>query len=342
MKGKTYIASAIVVIIAVIIVGFALSPGLQKQTPAQVGAPQNGPSNPGTPPSNGTNGNPSNGGTTGSGTSYSAPSWATGDYWTYNVSVGHAGMTTQSWDAPLLLGTVTKTVRGTESTPAGTAYNVTVSASFAMNDSFSGMETSSSTYRSANVTGYVLYRTTDLARVAEAWEMDLSGSTTWDNTTFAYSFVAKTWASYDPPLAVWKFPLTENATWNATSNVSVVHWSQSVLTYGNRTYEWNHTWNGTVHVDLALQSGEAANVTVPAGTFGAIPVSVDTQPGDVLGDRVANEIWNVTRSTDDGPSGPAVQLWYSGQVGNVVKATARMGPWDAMALEADLVAYHHG
>lgn len=342
MKGRRYIAIAVVVIIAVILVGFAMSPGLQKQTPARAGAPQNGPANPGTPPSNGTNGNPSNGGTEGSGANYSAPTWATGDYWTYNVSVEHAGMTTQSWDSPLLLGTVTKTVRDTETTPAGTAYNVTVSASFALNDSFSGMEASSSTVQSANVTGYILYRTSDLARIAEAWEMDLSGSTAWDNTTFAYALVAKTWVSYNPPLAVWKFPLTENATWNASSNVSVVHWSQSVLTYGNHTYEWNHTWNGTFLLDLAMQSGAAANVTVPAGTFGAIPVSIAANHAEDFSDRVANEVWNVTSSTDDEPSGPAVQLWYSGQVGNVVKATARMGPWDSMVLEAELVAYHIG
>lgn len=325
MKGKRYIVLAVVIAVAVILAGLVLSPSVQKETPNTPGSPTSNPSNPGV------------GGNVGN---YSVPAWDSGDSWTYNVTVGRSGIDTQDADgSPLLHGWVKEAVAGTESNPAGSVYNVTVTASYTLSDSFCSMEDSSSTYRTASVAGYILYRTSDLARVGAAWTLSMNGSYTYENQTFSYVYTASTWTTYAPALALWQFPLTANASWAAASNVSVHHRSEALVTYGNHTYTWNRSSNETFALDLAVRSGSASNVTVPAGTFGAIPVQVAAGHDDDLSDRVASEVMNVTTSVEMEPSHALAVLWYSGQVGNVVKAQATLGRWDDLSLRADLVAY---
>ena len=325
MKGKKYIVAAVMIALAVVLVGLVWSPNLQKQTPATPGNPTNNPSNPGPGTSEG---------------NLSAPNWQPGNSWTYNVTVGRSGMDALNAGAsPLLHGWVKKTVSGTESSSAGSVYNMTITASFALSDSFSGMEGDSVSYRTASVAGYVLYRTTDLARVAGVSTLSMNGSYTHENRTVTYTYVVTTWTAYEPALALWQFPLTANSSWGAASNVTVHRSSQTLVLDGTHTYSWNRSSNATFRLDLVVQSGLAANVTVPAGTFGTIPVQIAAAHDDDLSDQVANEVMNVTRSIEAEPSHAFAQLWYSGQVGNVVKAAMSLGPCDEMSLRAELVSY---
>jgi len=337
---RKYLTTALVVAVAVIIIaGILMTPRLATQTPPNIANP-NPPSN---PPGNG--GNDTNGnGTTqnpspGPGTNASAPGWQAGDRWKYNVSVA------STWgdkDSTLLQGWLLKTVKGTESNAAGTVYNVTVTASYALASAFCDHESERTPFRYANVTGYVLSRTSDLALVGSFYTLTMNATYTYDNRTAHVSYVAKVWTSFSPPLVVWSFPLAGNETWNATSNVSVLAWSQLWFSSGNHTYVDNRSADFSALVSLAMRSGTPANVTVPAGIFASIPVEVSTPRRMELSDRLANQVLNVTQDFDDRPGHPTARLWYSGQAGNVVKVVAWLGPYSDEKLEAELVAYKYG
>ncbi len=331
---RKYLTTAAVVVVAVIIIaGILMMPRLATQTPPNT----TNPNPPTTPPTNGGNGtqNPP----PGSGTNYSAPEWKAGDWWRYNVSVANA------WgdnDSVLLQGWLLKTVKGTEPSAAGTVYNVTVTASYTLASDFCTMESEGTPFQYANVTGYTLSRTSDLALVGSSYTLTMNGSYTYENHTSTFSYVAKVWTSFSPPLTLWSFPLAGNETWNATSNVSVHRWSQATFSYGDHTYLENRSANFSAIVNLVMRSGEPANVTVPAGTFGSIPVEVSTAGQMDLEDRLASQVLNVTHDFDDMPGHPIALLWYSGQVGNVVKAVAWLGFHEDLKMEAVLVAYKHG
>src|SRR2546428_2199156 len=86
-----------------------------------------------------------------------------------------------------------------------------------------------------------------------------------------------------------------------------------------------HNFKGRVPIGLTLHWGELESVTAPAGTFASIPV------------RVA--LPTIDRLTTDDREGPVVGLggdecgrprlaaeaWFSGDVGNVVKAVTFIG-----------------
>src|SRR3989454_11325579 len=93
----------------------------------------------------------------------------------------------------------------------------------------------------------------------------------------------------------------------------------------NESFGFWHTFNVTAPIRLMLHSAEIQDVTTPAGTFSSIPV------------RVA--LPTIDRLTTDDREGPVVGLggdecgrprlaaeaWFSGEVGNVVKAGTFIG-----------------
>ncbi|HLE54766.1 MAG TPA: hypothetical protein VI999_05980 [Thermoplasmata archaeon] len=338
--NRKYITTALVVAVAVILIaGILMMPRLTTQTPPNIANP-NPPSN---PPGNGGNNTNGNGTTQnpppGTGTTASAPGWQAGDWWRYDVSVANI------WgdrDSILLQGWLLKTVKGTESNAAGTVYNVTVTASYALAGAFCDRESERTPFRYADVTGYVLSRTSDLALVGSFYALTMNATYTYDNRTTHVSYTAKVWTSFSPPLVVWSFPLAGKETWNATSNVSVHTWSQVRFSSRNHTYVDNRSVDFSALVSLVMHSGTPANVTVLAGTLGSIPVEISTPRRMELSDRLANQVLNVTRDFDELPGHPIARLWYSGQVGNVVKAMAWLGPYSDGKLEAELVAYNYG
>lgn len=326
MNGRHVFVTALVVAAVILLAGILVAPQLTTQAP----------------PTNSNQGAPSGAGSDGTAPSstenFTAPTWHSGDWWRYNVSIGDP----EGRDSAILRGWILKTMKGTETTAAGPAYNVTVTASYDLASVLSTMDMERSFFESANVTGYVLYRATDLARIADAFTIRLNGSAMYENRTVSVTYEAKVWASYTPPLAVWSWPLTENETWDATSNVSAAFASTVTLTYGNHTYEAARSANVTKTLELVFRTGSFANLTVPAGNFRALPVGLLAPGFARLEDRLANDVLNVTEALEDSAAHPVATRWYSGQAGNVVKAESWFGPTQDLRLEAVLVAYAYG
>ncbi len=277
------------------------------------------------------------------------PTWHVGDSWTYSVNASSAPDSTQSlWGAPALEGTVTRTVDAAD----GSQYNVSLAATFHIGKvidlsqetgygNTSIMLHSSVVLNDATVDGYTLYRASDLAKVKEFRTVHISGSfyAEYDmyNATINASYTAKIETSYDPPLDVWSFPLGENETWEAASNATVHVWKVWRFDGPNWYIEKGRNATFTVPIRLLLASGVFEDVTTPAGTFSAIPVRVGLPVLD-LG-TTTDQMAFAMRLGDDGFGEPhtAVEAWFNGDVGNVVKAETLL---DGMHVEIELTSYH--
>lgn len=295
-------------------------------------------------------------------TSIAAPAWKVGDSWTYNVSLASTSagdvlpeeMIAQSWTTgeALVVGTVKKTVVGNVSTDYGPAWNMTVESSLRVNEPQSTNETQSmlTTYAmpAAEVTGFVWYRQSDLAPVYALKSVHLSSTWTssWGNWSgwgmlangtysVTYSSTIQLW--YHPPLAIWQFPLEANESWNVTSNATIRHDSSFDFEGPNFTYSSNHSATFTVPLELGIRTGTFEDVTTPAGTFRALSVSVAHREPFEVPDRDTGAIMNLTGGSDVDTAPPFATAWFSGQVGNVVKASVG-GAWGPR-VELDLVSY---
>jgi len=286
------------------------------------------------------------GGNTPQASSIGTPTWHVGDTWTYHVNstppdVFVAGPT---WGSPSLEGTLTRAVASADASQ----YNVTVHGSFHLGSVFDaardGGYTNSSTlllYRpvleNATVDGYALYRASDLAELKEVRTVHLKSSLWTARGWFNASYTATVQTTYEPPLDIWAFPLGENETWNVSSNATIHAMIAWRFDGPNESFGFWHTFNVTAPIRLMLHSGEIQDVTTPAGTFSSIPV------------RVA--LPTIDRLTTDDREGPVVGLggdecgrprlaaeaWFSGDVGNVVKAVTFIG---GMRIVAELASFH--
>src|SRR3989454_11830799 len=131
--------------------------------------------------------------------------------------------------------------------------------------------------------------------------------------------------TYDPALDIWASPRAENETGNVSSTATIHAMIGWRFDGPNESFGFWHTFNVTAPIRLMLHSGEIQEVTTPAGTFSSIPV------------RVA--LPTIDRLTTDDREGPVVGLggdecgrprlaaaaWFSGDVGNVVKAVTFIG-----------------
>src|SRR2546426_3885550 len=86
-----------------------------------------------------------------------------------------------------------------------------------------------------------------------------------------------------------------------------------------------HTFNATVPIRMRLHSGMLEDVTTPAGTFSSIPVRVAVPATDRL--ATADREGPVVGLGGDECGRPrlAAEAWFSGDVGNVVKAVTFIG-----------------
>src|SRR5207237_555286 len=139
--------------------------------------------------------------------SFDAPTWHTGDTWTYDANASAGGVRA---DGPSATGSVTRTVISAAAT----------------------------------------------AR------------------TYNASYVATIMTDFDPALDVWSFPLQANETWNVTGNATVHGWIKWDLSGPNATYGAGVNFSYTVPVRLFMNSGATEDVSTPAGTFPAIPVTM--------------------------------------------------------------------
>jgi len=105
----------------------------------------------------------------------------------------------------------------------------------------------------------------------------------------------------------------------------------------NESFGFKHMFNATAPIRLMLQSGELEKVTTPAGTFSSIPVRValptidrlatDDREGPVVG----------LGGDECGRPRLAAEAWFSGDVGNVVRAVNFFG---GMKIVAELASFH--
>lgn len=172
------------------------------------------------------------------------PVWVKGDYWQYAFTGGSGTGFTGS-------GTLWYGVVGTESvTSGGTPYNAYKTKMWT-NVSSGGF--------TVNAPGAAWFRTSDLAPVKMNFTITISflGQTVTSDTTIWYA----------PPPQI-NFPLTANATWTATSQIT----TESVVT--GQTPSWTNT-SQTV---TFLVEGTASK-TVQAGTFSTSSVKVTDSTG---------------------------------------------------------------
>ena len=294
-------------------------------------------------------------------TSIAAPAWKVGDRWTYNVSLAPLGeqeilpqeMTTTAptIPSPLVVGTLTEAVVGTVSTDSGAAWNVTLAGTLNVREPapMAGMQ--SLFLPTVPVTGFVWLRQSDLAPVYSEKSVHLGtswtlafGNRTWytplANATYALSYNATTQVWYHPPLTMWQFPLEENSTWAVRSNATIDYASTFAFSGPNVTFETNHSATFTVPVDFSMHTGFFENVTTPAGTFRALPVSAFRGPlFPEVPDRDASAMMNLTGATDLAMPRGLGTAWFSASAGNVVKADTFSEGVEGPRIELDLVSY---
>ncbi len=300
-------------------------------------------------------------------TSIAAPTWKAGDSWTYNVSFGsidERGILPQEMTTGTIMpidafvhGTLTETVVGSVSTDYGSAWNVSedLALSFGEPGPVAGTQPvlQPMAVQPVSVSGFAWVRQSDLALIytlksvhmSASWTFNTSVSYPWaqptaTNVTYSLAYGATTQVWYHPALTVWQFPLTENTTWQVASNATVKYASNFEVTGPNVTYSSSHAVNFTMPVDFSMHAGLFENVTTPAGTFHALPVAATRGPEvSPMEDRDAGAMMNLTSDFDDVMVHGFASGWFSGQVGNLVRADLGFGGFAVPRIELDLVSY---
>lgn len=259
------------------------------------------------------------------------PSWAVGDSWTYNVSMSHDDVSITSDRSPEIVGNYTQTVTAIEAD----AYNVSVTGAFRLRgyDVMQALATDgarvlvdlSARAYDATLEGHSLYRTEDLAILEEVRIVNLDATIETDKGTYSISYTKTIAVTYEPAFDIWDFPLDENETWHAGTNATIRVWVAWTIEGPNLDHADDHNYTVTVPVQLLLSSGKLADVVTPAGTFASIPVE-PAHPeiwATYLRERLGVlEILDVSGLSRDGIS---AAVWFSGDVGNIVKAEATGG-----------------
>jgi hypothetical protein len=301
-------------------------------------------------------------------TSIAAPGWKVGDAWTYNVSMAsvRAGeflphemaMPPTIPSEETFDGTFTETVAGTASTVDGTAWNVTFHGEFGAIPPLPivvGAPLVQGTSGPAfTLSGFAWLRQSDLAPIYTMKSVHLERTWTYSanvsgyqgmisNATYALSFDATTQTSYAPALAVFQFPLEENRTWSVQSNATIRYASTFRVSGPNVSLEANHSANFTVPLRFSVHTGFFENVTTPAGTFRALPVSASRSSLDArVPDGDASAVMNLTSCEDLGFPHPFATAWFSAQTGGIVKVSFWTSPVFGPRVEVELVSYAYG
>ena len=257
--------------------------------------------------------------------SFDAPTWHAGDTWTYDVNASAGGIRP---DSPSATGSVTRTVVSADASQ----YNLSLIGTLhirwmvdptpmAGSDAFAA-SMASGMLQEASLSGYTLFRASDLAIIQEVRTLEVHGSAATTAGTYNASYVATIMTSFDPALDVWSFPLQANETWNVTGNATIHGWIKWDLTGPNATFGASANFSYKIPVRLFLMSGATEDVSTPAGTFPAIPVSMGRP--EIMAGRpgiVSDPSDRALGFDHEMPVEPlhSAQTWYSGAVKNVVK-----------------------
>lgn len=297
-----------------------------------------------------------------------APTWKVGDSWTYNVSMALGSgeeilpqAMVQSSPMPVpfpLTGTLTMTVAGAVSTNEGEAWNTTLSGSLALAPLrpiiLSVPTTQTSSLSGVTQSGFVWLRQSDLApiyskktvQIVATWNMSMGNRTIFPpfmNGTYSVTYTATTEVSYHPALAIWQFPLHENATWDVRSNATIRYASTFEFQGPNVTFATNRSVAFTVPVDFSVHTGLFENVTTPAGTFEALPAWASRGPVfPAIPDPDASAMMNLTADTELAVPHGFGTSWFSAQAGNVVRVDAYPASFVGPFVRLDLVSYTYG
>ena len=331
MNRRTLTAGLVAaVLVFVVLAAIVFSPGvLQPQTTT----PDTG-NGDGTDNGDGGNGEDNgDGGTTPQDVPVETPAWDVGDSWTYNVSSSSDDSHELSDRDFAIRGQFTRTVTAIEED----AYNVSLTGAFEILG-FDPIEESLFEERSilivsnayvdeATVAGYSLYRTADLAKLQDVRTIHLSGAIETDYGTYNVSYTKTTETTFDPAFDVWGFPLDENERWNATTNATLRVWVDWAIEGPNLDHADGHNFTLVIPVHLVLMSGELEDVETPAGTFPSVPVRLGLPEIEVAALDGRLELLTGLGSDSGSEPGAFAAAWFSGDVGNVVKAVASAGDY---------------
>lgn len=259
------------------------------------------------------------------------PTWDVGDSWTYNVSSSSEDLRAFSDRSFEIKGEFTRTVTAIE----GGAYNMSLDGAFRVlgfdpiEESLFGdrpvMVLSDAYLNEATVDGYSLYRTSDIAKLLDVRTVHLSGAIETEYGTYNASYTKTTETKYDPALDVWDFPLAENESWDARTNATIRVWIDWTIEGPNLDHEDGYNFTATIPLHLLLMSGELEDVETPAGTFASVPVKLGVpEIQSVALDERVDLLMGLGSDTWSEPHAFAT-AWFSGDVGNVVKAVLGAG-----------------
>ena len=279
-------------------------------------------------------------------TAFDAPTWHQGDSWTYEVNSSSRSLQP---DGPAASGHLTRTVVSA----SASQYNLSLEGAFHVRwmveptpladaSGAPAMTMCQSMLENATVSGYSWYRASDLALQKEVRTVAVHGSSRTDAGVYDASYSATVETTFDPALDVWSFPLKANETWNATANATVHGWIQWQLSGPSVSWKEVANFTYTHSVRLFLMSGEAVDVSTPAGTFSSIPVSMGRPELDLTHAQITSDPADRAIGLDHEvpvERNHAMQAWFSGTAKNVVKVQMFAA---GMRLNLVLSSYHLG
>lgn len=295
-------------------------------------------------------------------TQIDVPTWSVGDAWSYDVNLtrveGDAqdilcdahddicDITSEPSDdlvaRALVLGSLTASVAGIETTESGDVYNVSVTGSFELQPWEDRMpwerldhEVVPIHFGAVTIEGYSLYLVDSLALVKDVRTVHMTGEFSGDWGTATAALTLWTVKTYDPAIDLWAFPILPMESWVVESTASVDVTSVFRLDAPDYYVEVGRHRAFDVPIRLVAESGEFEEVTTPAGTFQAIPISFSPS---MVAEREEMDAVGVATALDHGElrSEATFEVWFSSDVGAAVRLHAAVHGLD---LEIVLVEY---
>lgn len=269
-------------------------------------------------------------------TPVTVPVWSAGDRWTYDVRMSPVsdGMEPASLDLGLF-GLVTKTVVGTVNAAGADAYNVTVDVDLEGLLSAPWFDLDHVRITEAHVDGFTWYRVADLATLRDVRTLFLRGDVSSMSRTINASLTVRTDVVYEPAWDVWAFPIHENESWPSMTNATVRVESLFRVDAPDSFTEVGRNASFVLPISVAMSSAQFEDVTVPAGTFGAIRTSAARF--DIERDDDPFNGMSALR-LEEAPHA-SVDAWFSPDVGNVVRVVGMSKGSTSVRIEAVLVAF---
>jgi len=288
-----------------------------------------------------------------------APAWSVGDTWTYNVTFTRVddeisdlrGNDLQDRDVSQFpwIVSVTKEVSAIESTLSGDVYNVSLVASLELPSPQDGLlmgrwsrlawERPELILTDVAFEGYAWYRVDTLALAKDVLNIRVAYEASTEEGAVTASLTVSIVKTFDPALDLWAFPILPEETWSVASVMTANITSVFRLDAPDFYVEVGRHKAFALPILLTAESGVFEEVTTPAGTFQAIPVAFTPQALANLREGTDVVAAHEPEYDERPPRGDAT-VWFSSDVGAVVRAIARAG-WKGLTLEIVLVAYEN-